>query len=296
MGPITLSKRTAIWLAVIVTFIWSTSWVLIKIGLKEIPALPFVGLRYFIAFLLLIPFLLRKSVLRSIFELSFKDWLILSGLGLITYTLGQGGLYLALNYLPNTTVSLLLNFSPVLAAFTGWLWLQENLTFWQYAGMGVLLVGAVVFFMPLPIGGLSLLGLFFTAITLVTNVASTVFTRKLMRNTVYPVMVVTGVCMGIGSSALVVSSAAWEWIPRISLQTWGIVIVLASTNTALAFTMWNMALVKLTAFEANIINNTMLVQIAILSWIFLGDVVTLKMAGGMLLVMAGAVLVNFRST
>ena len=32
--------------ALFVTFFWSTSWVLIKFGLKDIPALPFAGLRY----------------------------------------------------------------------------------------------------------------------------------------------------------------------------------------------------------------------------------------------------------
>ena len=32
--------------ALFVTFLWSTSWVLIKVGLKEIPAISFAGLRY----------------------------------------------------------------------------------------------------------------------------------------------------------------------------------------------------------------------------------------------------------
>ena len=35
--------------ALFVTFLWSTSWVLIKIGLDQIPALPFAGLRYTLA-------------------------------------------------------------------------------------------------------------------------------------------------------------------------------------------------------------------------------------------------------
>ena len=39
--------------AVIVTFLWSTSWVLIKLGLEEIPAINFAGLRYTLAFLIL---------------------------------------------------------------------------------------------------------------------------------------------------------------------------------------------------------------------------------------------------
>jgi drug/metabolite transporter (DMT)-like permease len=290
-----LSKRSAIWMAIAVTVIWSTSWVLIKIGLKEIPPLPFAGIRYFLAFLFLIPWLLRKPTLQTILNLTFRDWLVLSGLGLITYTLCQGGLYLSLSYLPNTTVSLLLNFSPILVAFAGGIWLNEKLNRWQNFGMVVLLAGAAVFFLPIATGSLSTAGLLFTGITLLGNVTATVYSRKILRSGVYPVVVITGVCMGIGSTALAAGSAAWQWIPRMSLQTWVIVLILAGTNTALAFTMWNLVLQKLTAFEANIINNTMLVQIAILSWIFLGDVITLKMAAGMLLVMAGAVLVNLRS-
>ena len=49
----------AIWQALLVTFLWSTSWVLIKFGLGEIPPLLFAGLRYGLAALILLPWLLR---------------------------------------------------------------------------------------------------------------------------------------------------------------------------------------------------------------------------------------------
>ena len=55
--------------ALFVTFLWSTSWVLIKIGLEDIPALTFAGLRYFLAFLILIPVFLtskKATPLRSL--------------------------------------------------------------------------------------------------------------------------------------------------------------------------------------------------------------------------------------
>jgi len=41
-------RLRAILQALIVTFLWSTSWVLIKIGLEDIPAVTFAGLRYFL--------------------------------------------------------------------------------------------------------------------------------------------------------------------------------------------------------------------------------------------------------
>jgi len=283
-----LSKKGAVLTAFAVTTIWSTSWVLIKIGLKEIPALPFASLRYFLAFLLLLPWLLRKNTFRIILALSIKDWIILGGLGLVTYTFCQGGLYLAISYLPNTTVSLILNFTPVLVAFAGGFWLGEKLSLWQYAGLVILITGAVIFFFPVPSGSLPVLGLVFTGLTLLFNVASSLYSRKLLRNGAYPVIIITGVCMGIGSTAMALGSSAWRWLPGLSLQNWIIIFFLAATNTALAFTLWNKALQKLTAFESNIISNTMLVQIAIFSYFFLGDEITIKMALGMALVIWAA--------
>jgi drug/metabolite transporter (DMT)-like permease len=50
------SHLQAVLQVLFVTFLWSTSWFLIKIGLEDIPALPFAGLRYTLAFLCLLPF------------------------------------------------------------------------------------------------------------------------------------------------------------------------------------------------------------------------------------------------
>lgn len=282
-------------MAVAVTTIWSTSWIFIKIGLKEIPALPFAAMRYFLAFLILLPWLFRSPTWQTIKALAWRDWLVLTGLAILTYSLNQGGLFIALSYLPNTTVSLLQNFSPVFIALLGGWMLKESVNRKQYMGMVILLIGALIFFLPLESDNMSIPGLIASFVTLMSNVFNSIFSRKILRAGKYPVLVMTGVCMGIGSSIMVITSQAWLVVPRISASLWGILIYLALINTALAFIMWNTSLQKLTAFEANIINNTMLVQIAILSWIFLGDAISWKMALGMVLVMGGAVLVNLRN-
>lgn len=289
------SKRKAVIMAVAVTTIWSTSWIFIKIGLKEIPALPFAAMRYFLAFLILLPILLRNPTRRTIRALVWRDWMVLTGLAILTYSLNQSGLFIALSYLPNTTVSLLQNFSPAFIALLGSWMLQETVNRKQYLGMFILLAGALIFFLPLESYNMSIPGLIASIVTLMSNVFNSIFSRKILRAGKYPVMVMTGVCMGIGSIIMVITSRAWEVIPQISPSLWAILIYLALINTALAFVMWNTSLQQLTAFEANIINNTMLVQIAILSWIFLGDAISWKMAVGMGLVMGGAVLVNLRS-
>ena len=46
--------------------------------------------------------------------------------------------------------------------------------------------------------------------------------------------------------------------------------------------------------ESSIINGTMLIQIAVLAWIFLGEAITLQEGLGMLIAASGALLVQLR--
>ncbi len=47
---------------------------------------------------------------------------------------------------------------------------------------------------------------------------------------------------------------------------------LGGANTAFAFYLWNVSLQHLSAMESSLINNTRLIQIAALSWIFLANI------------------------
>lgn len=51
---------------------------------------------------------------------------------------------------------------------------------------------------------------------------------------------------------------------------------------------------SLTAMESSIINGTMLIQIAILAWIFLEESITLQEGAGMLIAAVGTVLVQMK--
>ena len=97
--------------ALLVNFLWSTSWVLIKTGLDEIPALTFAGLRYGLAFQLL-PLLARGAARASLTKLASRDWGLLAALGVVMYALTQGAQFLALERLPAQTTSLVLSSTP----------------------------------------------------------------------------------------------------------------------------------------------------------------------------------------
>jgi drug/metabolite transporter (DMT)-like permease len=65
-------------------------------------------------------------------------------------------------------------------------------------------------------------------------------------------------------------------------------------NTAFAFTLWNHTLRTLSATQSSIINSTMLVQIAVLAWLFLGERLSGQEGIGMVLAGIGAMIVQLR--
>lgn len=58
--------------------------------------------------------------------------------------------------------------------------------------------------------------------------------------------------------------------------------------------MWNRTLRTLSAMESSIINNTMLFQIAVLAWVFLGEGLTWRQVTGMVLAALGTLVVQLR--
>ena len=278
--------------ALFVTFLWSTSWVLIKLGLEDIPAIGFAGLRYTLAFLILAPAVLASPARRQeIFKLGLSDWLRLSLLGVVFYSLTQGGQFLALVFLPAVTLSLMLSFTPAAVAVLGAVFLRERLNRRQWAGLGLFLVGAAIYFLPLA-ARFRPVGLAVAGVCLLANSGASLLGRAVNRRGDIHPLTVTVVSMGVGSLLLLAGGLIVEGVPRLDLEGWGIVLWLAVVNTALAFTLWNHTLRQLTAVESTLINNTMLIQIAILAWLFLGEPISAKEGIGLLLAVLGVLVVQ----
>lgn len=87
---------------------------------------------------------------------------------------------------------------------------------------------------------------------------------------------------------------ALQGLPPISFGNWLMILWLGVVNTALTFVLWNHSLRTLTAVEANIITNVMIVEIAVLGWVFLGEHLSLIDVAGLGLVIAGTIMVQLR--
>lgn len=129
-----------------VTFLWSTSFIIIKWGLVEIPPITFAGLRYILAFFCFIPFVLNKKYILEIKQLQSVQWKKLILLGLIFYTFTQGAQFLGLSLLPSVTVSLMLNFTPLIVAIMGIYILNEKPSVLQWIGASLFIIGIITYF------------------------------------------------------------------------------------------------------------------------------------------------------
>ena len=273
---------------------------LIKFGLEDIPPLLFAGLRYMLAFLVLLPFLWRspdanKSVFRvpsSVKALTRGDWGRLVLLGVVYYALTQGLQFVALAYAPAVSVTLILSFTAVFVAIFGIFTLGERPNGGQWLGMLLALVGAMIYFYPFGLLDAQLIGIVAAIVCMLANSVSALLGRYVNRvGTVKP-LTVTVISMGIGAMLMLAAGVLMEGMPSLSWQSWLLILWLAVVNTAVAFTLWNHTLRTLPAMESTVINNTMTVQIAILAVLFLGETLDARELLGLAAVVAGTLLVQ----
>jgi drug/metabolite transporter (DMT)-like permease len=261
------SKMRAIFEALLVTFLWSSSYILTKFGLLDIQPLTLVGLRYLIASLLLISIALSRG---EHGKLSWNDWWKLSILGFLGYTVAQGLQCVGLFYLPSVSVTLILNFTPVTVMLLNIVFTGATPNRAQIAGMILVLLGAFLFFSD-KLGGYNLTGFIITLISGVGWAGYMVAGKLLFKEKRVSILGNTAFAMGRGTALLSVSAYLVEGLKPIPVSGWMIILWLGVVNTALAFFLWNHALETLEAFELSVLQNTMLIQITILSIIFLGE-------------------------
>lgn len=285
---------TAVLQAIFVTFLWSTSWVFIKFGLVDIPPLPFAGLRYFIAFLCLLPFALRGTPPETWRAISPQLWFKLLLLGFLFYAVTQGAQFLSLFYLPAITTNMLLSFSAVTVTFLGLIVLAERPSSQQWAGLCTYLMGVFVYFYPAALPANQWIGLGVAIVGVVANTVSAVLGRDVNRTGTLPPITITVISMGFGSIILLLVGIGSQGIPPLSASNWLVILWLAVVNSAFAFTLWNHTLRTLSAMESSLINNLMMIQIPLLAYLFLGERLTRQQLVGLFLAAAGIFVVQIR--
>jgi drug/metabolite transporter (DMT)-like permease len=283
------SYTLAIAEAILVNLIWATSFIIVKLALDEISPMTISGLRYFIGALILLPFMLREKGEK----LTLKLWGLLLILGIAQYTIGNGAIFWALEFLPATTVSFLMGSITIATLIGGIFWLKEIPTKIQVIGIIVALVGGTLFFAEgIEAGEKIGLVIFFIGMLGITYF--TLAGRKVARAGTVTTLQLTGVPLLLGGIVTLLIAIPIEGIPSASPSTWGLVLILAAVNTALGYFLYNHALQVLTAIQMNIILSLTPVWTAIFGFFLLDERLGWMQMLAMAVVISGVVLVQVK--
>jgi len=284
--------------ALFVTFLWSTSWILVKVGLDDLGLAPisFAGLRYALAAAILLPFgirAMRAAHASTSLDARVLGWAALYGL--LFVAVAQGAQFAALSVLPATAVSLVLASIPAVVALMALAGRRERATAGQAAGILLLTLGAVLYFGPFQVEPDAAIGFVAAGVCVLAAALSSHLGRRLARDATARLggpVGLTASSMAVGAAALLAVGVVLEGWPRPDLAGWLIIGWLALVNTAFAFTLWNHTLRTLTAVESSVVNNTMTIQIAVLAVVFLSELLEPLQLIGLLLAAAGAAVVQ----
>jgi drug/metabolite transporter (DMT)-like permease len=275
--------------ALLVTMIWSSTFVIVKFGLETLGPLTIAGLRYTLGALALLPFLfLRRPKSQPI---SRGLWTRLILIGISSYTIGNGALFWGLKYIPATTGSFLMGLLPLLVMLGGAFYLKEIPSGWQVLGVLISLVGSGVFFW----GGLDPgepQGIIIVTLGLVGFMAFSLLGRGIARERSLDTLVLTTLPLLIGGLVSVVLALAVEGFPKFTTRSIWVVAWLAFINTSLGYLLYNHALRDLTALEMNIVMNLTPIFTAMFSWLLMGEGLEVYQGIGILVMIVGVVLVQ----
>lgn len=125
----------SILLVLIVVLIWASNFIVIKIGVTELEPLIVLGLRFFCAGLIFLPFMKWPG---------WKQARMIMLVGLLMGPLHQGLLYYALETMPAGLMSIILQSNVLMTTFIGWIFLKEKIGWRTWTGIAMGLIGIFI--------------------------------------------------------------------------------------------------------------------------------------------------------
>ena len=110
-------------LAILACFLWSTAFVGVKIGFRYMHApLTFAGMRFFLAGIILIPFLWGKKSYKEFIQ----NWKVIAYVAFLNTFLGYAFYYSALTYVSGATAAIVIGSGPLTIALMSHFLMQDD--------------------------------------------------------------------------------------------------------------------------------------------------------------------------
>lgn len=252
-------KKSWPYLAIIVAhIIWGINFVVAKLTLGEFPPMSLAFLRFFLALLLLLPFLLTA---KSKLNIKKEDLPGLFSIGVLMVGFNIAFFYLGIVKTTVTSASVLTMIIPVLSVFLAWAFLKEKIYLVNLAGIAtgflgaVLIIGFPALFLGDKLSKEVLIGNFLIILASLAWVAGAIVSKKMLQK--YPTLTITTVAFLAGMIVFLIP-ALFEylqnplWVTQVTILGVLGLIFIATLSSVSAYFLFEWGLGKLGIIKADL--------------------------------------------
>jgi len=240
------------------TAMWGASFVLIKIGLREIPPVTLAALRYSLTSVIFLGAIFSRFKARELLNYLKRDIKVLSAIGFTGVFLPSVFQNVGMQYTNASIASILMATGPVFVVLLAAVFLNENLGSKKVGGIVLALFGAVMISTQGNLSGIKempsyMFGNVLLLLSAISYGPSTILS-KIRVNVEEPIVVLTW-STAIGSLFLLAFTLIYESgtsLFSLTSSAWIIVLALVLFPTALAFFLWFEALKRMEASKVSI--------------------------------------------
>ena len=127
----------------ITCLIWSTVWLAIKLGVRDLPPFTFAGWRLVVALVLLTPVLLLK---RDVVRETLRNWQLIAATGVVLLGVNYALVFWGAQYVSSGLTAVLQATTPAFGALLSYLILRERIRRNQIVGITIGILGVVLIF------------------------------------------------------------------------------------------------------------------------------------------------------
>lgn len=285
--------KALVWL--ILCLVWGSTWIFIKIGLKDLPPMTFASARFVLAIgILFVIIRLQKIPLPK----SAKEWKLIALTGVLQFTVNYSTVFWSEQYITSGLAAVLQSMITVFGLLLAWIFLpNEKITTLKIFAVVVGIAGvAIIFVDQLAVQNMmAFLGC--VAIVIGSYAAAQASILVKAKGGAFHPAALLFCQMVCGMPAVLLYSVAAEGVPSPRTWTWRAifcVIYLTLSGTIAAFWLYYWLLRRIESTKAMMISLVTPLLAVVIGAVFLGETLPAQTGIGGLLIIGSIGLIVFR--
>ena len=289
-----MSKPVAVWL--VLSLIWGSTWLFIKLGLQDLPPFTFAGVRFVVAGCVLVCVI---AVRRMPLPRARRDWLFIALTGLMAFTVNYGLLFWGEQRTSSGLAAILQTIIPAFGLVIAHYYLpDERITLWKVCGIALGIAGVVLIFSDqasVGDGKAALMGSAAIVVGAFVVAYSNVLVKARARHIEPAVLAAGQMIFGLVPLLLIGvtlegNPLSFRWTPLAVLS----LLYLALIGSAIAFLLFYWLVRNMDVTKTMLIPLVTPPIAVFLGWLVLGEGLTWRTAAGALGIMSGIALIVTR--